>query len=105
MAILHAAPGELIDIHPFEDFLPKRRRQPWSEQSTWSSFALVLPVGMMLPQRQAASVITVQCIEGAVEFKAMDIATHAPQYEAVSRPGERHSARSTRGLLLFWSLC
>ena len=70
MATLHAASGELIDIHPFGDGLPQATSTTLVRSDHLEVFRSVLPAGKKLPLHQVASVITVQCIEGAVEFEA-----------------------------------
>jgi hypothetical protein len=82
MATLHAAPGELIDIHRFEDLLPQATSTTVARTEHSEFFHLVLPAGKKLPQHQAASVITVQCIEGAIGF---EIHGHSQ----LMRPGAR----------------
>ena len=70
MAILHAASGELIDIRPFGEMLPKATSATLVRSDHLEVFRSVLPAGKKLPLHQVASVITVQCMEGAVKFEA-----------------------------------
>jgi len=70
MSTLHAVSGELIDIHPFGDMLPQATSTTLVRSDHLELLRLVLPAGKKLPQHHAASAITVQCIEGAVEFEA-----------------------------------
>jgi quercetin dioxygenase-like cupin family protein len=69
MATPHAASGDLIDIHPFGDALPHAKSTTLVRSDHLEVMRLVLPAGKRLPQHQVPSVITVQCIEGAVELE------------------------------------
>jgi quercetin dioxygenase-like cupin family protein len=70
MATPHAASGDLIEIHPFGETLPQANSATLARAEHMEIFRLVLLAGKKLPQHQVASVITVQCIEGAVQFEA-----------------------------------
>lgn len=48
MATLHAAPGELIDIHPFEDLLPQATSTTLARTGHLEFLHLVLPAGKKL---------------------------------------------------------
>lgn len=101
MATLHAAPGELIDIHRFEDLLPQATSTTLARTEHLELFPLVLPAGKKLPQHQAASVIAVQCIEGAIGF---EIHGHSQ----LMRPGTRlffGAGRTTLGRITREFLC
>lgn len=101
MAILHAAPAELSDIHRFEDLLPQATSTTVARTEHSELFPLLLPAGKKLSQHQAASVITVQCIEGTIGF---EIHGHSQ----LMRPGTRlffGARRATLGRITREFLC
>ena len=65
-----ATPGEPIDIHPFGDGLPSATSATLVKTDGLEVLRLVLVAGKKLPTHQVASRLTVQCIEGSVEFAA-----------------------------------
>jgi hypothetical protein len=101
MATLYAAPGELIDIHRFEDLLPPATSTTVARTEHSEFFRLVLPAGKKLPQHQAASVTTVQRIEGVIGFEV-----HG--HSQLMRPGARlffGARRTTLGRITREFLC
>ena len=70
MATLHAASGELIDIHPLGDGLTLAKSATLVRSDHLEVFRSVLLAGKKLPLHHVASAIIVQCLEGAVEFEA-----------------------------------
>lgn len=76
MAIAHAASGDLIDIRPLGATLRKSISTTLVRSDHLEVFRLVLPIGERVPDHklprtcQVPSAITLQCLEGAVEFEA-----------------------------------
>lgn len=76
MAINHAASVETIDIRPFGVTLRKAISRTLIRSDHLEVFRLVLPACNMIPDHklprvcQLPSVITIQCLEGAVESQA-----------------------------------
>lgn len=68
MAILHAASGELIDIRPLGAHLRETLSSTLVRADHLEVFRLVLPAGKVAPDHKASGAITIQCLEGAVEF-------------------------------------
>lgn len=73
MAIPHAKPGQVVDVRPLGSGL--------SAASTWTIvktdalevIRIVLPAGKELPRHKVPGEITVQCLEGKVEFRVGEL--------------------------------
>ncbi len=70
MAIHHASPGEVIDVRPLEDRLAQAITSTLIKSGPLEVMRLVLPAGKEMPPHKVASPLTVQCLEGRVEFQA-----------------------------------
>ena len=70
MAIPHATPGELIDIRPLGANLRQTSSSTLIREKHLEVFRLVLPAGQAASDHQAAGAITIQCLDGMVEFEA-----------------------------------
>ena len=68
MAIHHASSGELIDIRPFEGNLKSATTKTLYKPNHLEVFRMVLLAGKAIPARHVVGEITVQCLEGSVEF-------------------------------------
>lgn len=69
MAIPHAAPGEVIDISPLGPRLPPSQTATLVKTATLEVLRLVLPAGKRIEPHSVPGEVTVQCLEGAVEFE------------------------------------
>ena len=95
MATLHAASGELIDIHPFGEKLPQAKPATLVRSDHLEIFRSVLPAGSELPLHQVASVVTIQCLEGAVEIEAHGRSQLMREGTMLYlAPGEPHSVKA-----------
>lgn len=70
MAIHHAAPGEIIDVRPYGRSLPDQQTTTLIKTDQLEVLRLVLPAGKAIPPHRVSGEITVQCLEGSVEFIA-----------------------------------
>ena len=70
MAIPHAASGEVIDIRPLVDQLAGAVTCTLVKSDRLEVIRLVVPAGKLIPPHKVAGPITVQCLEGEVEFSA-----------------------------------
>ncbi|MBN8767036.1 MAG: cupin domain-containing protein [Thiobacillus sp.] len=70
MAISHAASGELIDIRPLGAALRQTSSSTLVRAEHLEVFRFVLPAGQVAPEHKAAGALTLQCLEGEVEFEA-----------------------------------
>ena len=68
MAIHHASSGELIDIRPFEENLKSATTKTLYKSNHLEVFRMVLLAGKAMPAHHVVGEITVQCLEGSVEF-------------------------------------
>jgi quercetin dioxygenase-like cupin family protein len=70
MAIPHASSGEIIDIRPIGEGLSQAITTTLIKTDRIEVIRLVLPAGKVIAEHRARGEITVQCLEGAVEFRA-----------------------------------
>jgi quercetin dioxygenase-like cupin family protein len=70
MAIPHAKSGDLIDIGPLGPSLAGSATRVLVKSATLEVIRLVVPTGKEIPEHKAPGDITVQCLEGAVDFTA-----------------------------------
>jgi quercetin dioxygenase-like cupin family protein len=70
MATTHAASGELIDLQMSVPPGPDSESQTLVRAEYWEVFRLTMPAGKELPEHKVASVITMQCLQGALEVVA-----------------------------------
>jgi quercetin dioxygenase-like cupin family protein len=70
MAIPHAKSGEVIDLCPVGETHAPARTMTLVKTDRLEVIRLVVPTGKELPHHQVAGEITVQCLEGRVEFTA-----------------------------------
>ncbi len=70
MAIAHATSGQLIDVHPLADKLPEVRTAALFKTGSLEVMRLVVLAGKTVPSHQVKGDITVQCLEGEVDFTA-----------------------------------
>jgi quercetin dioxygenase-like cupin family protein len=70
MAIPHAKSGEVIDIGPLGPSLASSKTSALIKSATLEVIRLVVPTGKDIPEHKAPGDITVQCLEGEVDFTA-----------------------------------
>ena len=70
MAIPHAKPGEAVDVRPFRDQLSAAQTTTLVKTDSIEVIRLVLPANKEIPPHKVHGEITVQCLEGKVEFRA-----------------------------------
>ena len=81
MAIHHAASGERIDIRPLGSALANTRTHTLYKSEQLEVFRVVLLAGKTMREHAVVGEMTVQCLEGSLEFSIGD--THE-----VMRPGD-----------------
>ena len=69
MAQEHLAPGELTRIQPLGEALAQTASQALFKAQQLEVMRLVLPTGKTMPKHAVPGEITVQCIEGIVDFE------------------------------------
>ena len=70
MAIPHAASGQVVDILSGGCHLPSARTFALFKSAELEVMRLVLPAGKSFPPHVVAGEITVQCLEGSIEFSS-----------------------------------
>ena len=75
MAIPHALPGQIIDIHPLGERLAGQKSKALFKSDDLELMHLVLRAGQSLPPHQVPGDITIQCTEGLLEVDAEGQAT------------------------------
>ena len=68
MAIHHAASGELIDIRPLGAALKTEPTKALYKSQHLEVFRIVLLAGKSMPEHRVDGELTVQCLQGRIEF-------------------------------------
>jgi quercetin dioxygenase-like cupin family protein len=68
MAIPHASPGQVIDIRPLGSRLSESITTTLIKTDRLEVIRLVVPAGKEIPPHKVDGEITVQCLEGRIEF-------------------------------------
>jgi quercetin dioxygenase-like cupin family protein len=68
MAIRHAESGEVIGVGPLGPALAGAVTTTLVKTAALEVIRLVIPAGKALPEHRAPGEITVQCLEGAIDF-------------------------------------
>jgi quercetin dioxygenase-like cupin family protein len=68
MAIPHAEPGDVIDVRPLGPALISTRSHALFKSSDLEVMRIVLRAAQELPPHTVSGEITLQCLEGRVEF-------------------------------------
>ena len=70
MALSHALPGTVIDLHPLGAALAHTPTAALFKSAALEVVRLVLAAGKTLPTHRVPGQITVQCLEGSIVFDA-----------------------------------
>ena len=68
MAIPHASSGQIVDILPSEGTLPSAKSFALFKSDQLEVMRVVLPAGKAFPPHRVAGEITVQCLDGRIDF-------------------------------------
>lgn len=68
MALLHAQPGDVIDVKPLGAALSSVQSHALFKSADLEVIRLVLLAGSVMPDHAVAGEITLQCIEGRIAF-------------------------------------
>jgi len=71
MAILHAQPGEVIDVRPLATSLASSETKALIKTPQVEVIRMVLPAGKIISEHKAPGEIIVQCLEGDITFTTM----------------------------------
>lgn len=69
MALLHAVPGQVLDVRPFGTRLADEKTVALFKSSDLEVMRLVLPAGKSLPPHKVLGEITIHCLEGALDIE------------------------------------
>jgi quercetin dioxygenase-like cupin family protein len=69
MAIHHASSGEVIDIRPLQGDLKSAITKALYKSDRLEVFRMILLAGAVMPAHRVVGEITVQCLEGRIEFR------------------------------------
>lgn len=72
MALTHATPGQAIDIRPLAHEIPRSVTTTLIKTDQIEVIRLVVPAGKAIALHKVTGTITVQCLEGLIEFSALD---------------------------------
>jgi quercetin dioxygenase-like cupin family protein len=70
MAISHAASGQLIDVHRLADQFSETRTFALFKTDQLEVMRLVVPAHKTVPSHQVKGEMTLQCMDGEVDFTA-----------------------------------
>jgi quercetin dioxygenase-like cupin family protein len=73
MAIPHAQPGEVIDVRTLGEALVKTTTATLLKTEALEVIRIVMPAGKDIARHNVPGEITVQCLEGNVEFRFGDV--------------------------------
>ena len=94
MAIPHAAPGDVINVRPLAERLNQTSTHTLAKSDRLEIIRLVVPAGKEIPPHKVAGPITVQCLEGRIEFAAGGKQQMLSTGEMLYLPGnEMHSLK------------
>ena len=68
MAVPHASPGQIVDIRPLGEKLADTDTYTLFKTNAIQVLRLVMPAGKTIAEHKAPGEITVQCLEGRVNF-------------------------------------
>lgn len=73
MAILHAQPGQVIDLRPLGTSLQQARSTALFKTAELEVIRMVLPAGKTIPPHSVAGEISIQTMEGSIEVTCGDV--------------------------------
>jgi quercetin dioxygenase-like cupin family protein len=96
MSIHHASSGEVIDIRPLGIRVRESQTTTLVKTDQLEIIRLMLPAGKEIPAHKVAGPITVQCLEGRVEFYAHDKSLSLAAGQLVYLDGNQSHALKSR---------
>ena len=70
MAIPHASSAQIVDVRPLNEKITDTKTHTLFKTDAMEAIRLVLPAGKQIAEHKAPGEITVQCLEGRIEFTA-----------------------------------
>ena len=68
MAINHADPGDIVNIRPLKEKIADTKTTTLLKTNSLEVLRLVMPAGKKIAEHKATGEITVQCLEGRIQF-------------------------------------
>tara|TARA_R110001599_G_scaffold64023_4_gene179339 strand:+ start:18682 stop:19011 length:330 start_codon:yes stop_codon:yes gene_type:complete len=103
MALPHATSGQLIDVRPLGTRMTECMSHALFKTQKLELMRLVLPRGKGMPEHAVPGVVTIQCMEGAIELHAHQTTqtVHAGElvYLAGGEPHALHAIEDSSVLL------
>ena len=95
MAIPHAQPMDIVDVQPLGSGIRNARTATLVKTDHLELIRLVLPAGKSIAEHKVEGEITVQCLEGNVEFHSNDTTRVLSAGQLVYLAGtSKHSLRA-----------
>jgi quercetin dioxygenase-like cupin family protein len=96
---------DVVDVRPLATGLDEARTTTLVKTYQLELIRLVLPAGKEISEHQVAGEITVQCLEGQVEFTSDDVTRALSAGELVYFPGgSKHSLRAVENSSLLLTI-
>ncbi|MCY7388437.1 MAG: cupin domain-containing protein [Burkholderiales bacterium] len=73
MALHHADSGEMIDVRPIPGKIESALSRALYKSKHLEVFRMFLEAGKVIPEHQVQGELTVQCLEGSVEFSVKGV--------------------------------
>lgn len=106
MAQAHAASGDLIDIGPLGAALADQVTTAIMKSAQLELVRLVMPTGKAMREHRVAGEITVQCIEGLIEFTTPSASLRLGPGKLVHlQGGEAHSLLALADSTALLTIC
>ena len=95
MAIPHAQSAQVIDVRPLGPALTAERTTTLVKTDALEVIRIVLPAGKAVAEHQVKGEITLQCLEGKIEFDSGDAAVELSAGQLIYLAGsQKHSLRA-----------
>lgn len=95
MAIPHAQPGQIVDVAPLGPAIASVKTSTLAKSQSLELIRLVLPAGKVIAEHKVAGEITVQCLEGEIDFTALGKTQRLTAGQLLCLPGgEVHALKS-----------
>ena len=107
MALPHAQSGQIVSVRPLGDQLATATSSAILKAGQLEVIRVVLPAGKTMKEHQTPGEVTVQCIEGVVEFVSESNATqqlHAGDFVHLE-PRALHSLKAVQPASLLVTIC
>jgi quercetin dioxygenase-like cupin family protein len=106
MAQAHAASGDIVDLRPLGAALPERVTTAIIKSAQLELVRLVLPSGKAMREHRVAGEITVQCIEGLIEFTTPGVSRRLSAGQLIHlQGGEPHSLLALADSTALLTIC